>query len=323
MSRKILITGYSGFIGSNLTKKLKDYQINGIGTKKNNSVKNHYYWSSVEECQDIDCIVHLAGIAHDTQNTMVEQEYYNINVGLTQKIFQHFLKSFATKFIFFSSVKAVTDSVEGDQLTEEVLPNPKTPYGKSKFEAEKYILSELEKWKEEEMTNGRDIERKKVYILRPCMIHGPGNKGNLNLLYKLQKKGLPWPLGTFENKQSFCSIDNVLYVVQRLINDNIEEGIYNIADDESLSTNQLIRLMANSLYKKAIIWNISPKTIRLIAKIGDILGLPINSERLKKLTESYIVSNHKLKNALGIVNMPVTAIDGMKLTIESFKKRDE
>ena len=41
------------------------------------------------------------------------------------------------------------------------------------------------------------------------MIHGPGNKGNLNLLYSLVSKGLPWPLGSFENKRSYCSIDNL------------------------------------------------------------------------------------------------------------------
>ena len=78
------------------------------------------------------------------KNTLSEQEYFDINVGLTQKIFQHFLKSSATKFIFFSSVKAVADSVKGDHLTEEAAPNPKTPYGKSKLEAERGILEEWE-----------------------------------------------------------------------------------------------------------------------------------------------------------------------------------
>ena len=53
------------------------------------------------------------------------------------------------------------------------------------------------------------VDGKKVYILRPCMIHGPGNKGNLNLLYGVVSKGMPWPLGAFENRRSFTSIGNL------------------------------------------------------------------------------------------------------------------
>ncbi|HEY5589744.1 MAG TPA: NAD-dependent epimerase/dehydratase family protein [Paludibacter sp.] len=334
---KILISGYTGFIGSNLTKKLSENILYGVDIFQKNSVVKHFGWEALGDCVDLDCIVHLAGKAHDTKNTSSEQEYFDINVGLTQKIFQHFLKSTASKFILFSSVKAVADSVTGEQLTEEVIPNPKTPYGKSKLEAERYILSEVEKWREGEKAKGRMGDKetgrwgdesnepvhidKKVYILRPCMIHGPGNKGNLNLLFDIQQKGLPWPLGAFENKRSFCSVDNILFVVQQLIEKNIEPGIYQVADDEALSINELIKLMASSQSKKARIWRISAKSIKAIARVGDLLHLPLNSERLKKLTESYLVSNQKIKNALSIDKMPVTAMAGLQKTFESFKRK--
>jgi len=324
---RILITGALGFVGSNILNYFSDkekYWLIALDQKKteNNKYQEFYSWHNIDSIQwnNIDIVIHLAGKAHDTKNSPAAQYYFNINVGLTQKIFQHFLKSSAIKFIFFSSVKAVADSVTGDQLNEEVLPNPKTPYGKSKLEAEKYILNEWEKWKEEETASRRDNEWKKVYILRPCMIHGPGNKGNLNLLFKLQQKGLPWPLGAFENKRSFCSIDNILFVVQQFIEKNIESGIYHVADDEALSTNQLITLIAFSQSKKAKIWSIPVKSIKAIARVGDFLHLPLNSERLRKLTESYLVSNQKIKHALGINKMPVTAIDGIQKTLESFKK---
>lgn len=303
---KILITGYTGFVGSNLTKQFTKNLLNGIDITKNNTVEHHFDWSSIEESKDNDCIIHLAGKAHDTRNSIDEQSYFNINVGLTQKIFQHFLKSSASKFIFFSSVKAIADSVTGAFLIEDTPPNPQTPYGKSKLEAEQYILNQP-------LPPG-----KKVYILRPCMIHGAGNKGNLNLLYKLAQKGLPWPLGAFENSRSFTSIQNLLFVIQELIAKDIESGIYQIADDETISTNDLIRLMAESLNKKARIWNLSPNMIKLMAKTGDKLGLPLNTERLKKLTESYVVSNQKIKKALGIEKMPYTATEGMKKTFKSF-----
>jgi nucleoside-diphosphate-sugar epimerase len=304
----ILITGYTGFIGSQLVKKLSDRNLSGVDIFKNDSVSKHYDWDKLDHCKDEDCIIHLAGKAHDTENNTSKQEYFDINFGLTQKIFDLFLASKASKFIFFSSVKAVSDSANTGTLTEDALCNPQTPYGQSKLAAEQYILSKPL------------MNEKKVYILRPCMIHGPGNKGNLNLLFKLQQKGLPWPLGAFENKRSFCSIDNIMFVVEQLIDRNIEPGIYQVADDEALSTNELVSLIALSQKRKVKIWKIPVELIEPVARLNDFFHLPLNSERLRKLTESYQVSNHKLKLALGLGKMPVSAINGLQKTFESFKK---
>jgi nucleoside-diphosphate-sugar epimerase len=321
MSDRILITGINGFVGTNLYHSVKfDFEIFGLDVYNKNLLpeKNFFSWDNLLHVPKIETIIHLAGKAHDTRNTSDCKEYYEINVGLTKTIFKYFLKSTATKFIFFSSVKAVLDSVEGTQLTEKTLPNPLSPYGKSKLEAEKFILQSWEEWKQEELAQGRDAFVKSVYILRPCMIHGPGNKGNLNTLYKFQQKSFPWPLGAFENKRSYCSIENILYVVRQIIVKNITSGTYQVADDESISTNYLISIISKSLSKNANIWNVSPTVIKVIAKAGDILGLPLNSERLKKLTESYVVSNKKLKNALGIEKMPMNAVEGMKMTLGYF-----
>lgn len=329
--QKILISGYTGFIGTSITRYLKEYPLYGVDIVQKDSVARHYTWDALNECDDIDCIIHLAGKAHDTKNISAEKEYFDINVGLTEKIFQHFLKSKATKFIFFSSVKAVADSVSGEHLTEEDLPNPQTAYGKSKLEAERFIIEELVKWRKSEGAKGRvgegatgqrcELIDKKVYTLRPCMIHGPGNKGNLNLLFKIQQKGLPWPLGAFENKRSFCSIDNLLFVIKKLIDTEIETGIYQVADDDALSTNELIRLIAGSQNKKARILNIPAGLIERFVRFGSFIHLPLNSERLKKLTESYIVSNSKIKQALKIDKMPVSAVAGLQKTLESFNNK--
>jgi nucleoside-diphosphate-sugar epimerase len=318
---KILISGYTGFIGTNLTGKLTGQEIYGVDIIQNKSVKAHFQWDSFQNFSEPDCIIHLAGKAHDIKNTSSEIDYFNVNVGLTQKIFQFFLNSPAKKFIFFSSVKAVADSVPDAELTEQFSANPTTAYGRSKLEAENYILNELEKWQTNEKSQGKDYEWKKIYILRPCMIHGPGNKGNMNLLFKLQKSGLPWPLGAFENKRSFCSIDNLLFVIQSLIDRDVEPGIYQIADDEPLSTNELIRLIALFQNKRIKIWNLPVTLIRISARIGDLFHLPLNSDRLMKLTESYIVSNRKIKNALGIDRMPVTVTDGINRTLFSFREQ--
>src|SRR5690606_19547965 len=131
----------------------------------------------------------------------------------------------AKTFIFISSVKAAKDVVNG-VLTEDVACDPVTPYGRSKRKAEEYILSKL-------------LSDKKVYILRPCMIHGPGNKGNLNLLFSFAKKGLPYPLAAFDNQRSFLSVDNLTFVIVRLLEKPVPSGIYHLSDDGTFSTNEL------------------------------------------------------------------------------------
>ena len=294
----VLITGSAGFVGKNLTEYLdnKGYLLNFISLR---GVKLPF------NLLEIDNLVHLAGKAHDLKNTSTPDEYYQVNTELAKKIFDAFLASEAKVFITLSSVKTVADEVEG-MLTEEHFPNPITHYGKSKLLAEQYILS-------------KEIPRgKRVYILRPCMIHGPGNKGNLNLLYGLVTKGLPWPLGSFDNRRSFCSIENLCFIIKDLIErEDIPSGVYNVADDEALSTNEVISLIAHSQKKVARIWQISKNLIKILAKLGDKLHLPLNSERLQKLTESYVVSNVKIKQALG-KELPVSAKDGLIKTFESF-----
>ena len=219
------------------------------------------------------------------------------------------------KFIFFSSVKAAADSVVGDMLTEDVIPTPIGSYGESKIAAENYILSTLKNNNEEWELSADD---KQVYILRPCMIHGPGNKGNLNLLYNVVKKGIPWPLGDFQNQRSFTSIDNLNYIIEGLLSKKVESGIYHISDDETMSTNELIMLMCKVMGKKPHIWNLNRNMMQKCAQLGTLLHLPLNTERLRKLTENYVVSNAKIKAALGIDKMPVRAEEGIMKTVSSF-----
>jgi nucleoside-diphosphate-sugar epimerase len=321
---KILITGAFGFVGTNISKAIKnEFNPHLIAVdilESNNHIYNEFVeWKAIDklEWDNLDAVIHLAGKAHDTKNTTDDKTYFDINLGLTQQIFEYFLKSNARKFIFFSSVKAVADQVKGEQLTEEDIPNPQTAYGKSKLAAENYILDALQNLSHNALS-GSVLSDKKVYILRPCMIHGFGNKGNLNLLHKLVQKGIPWPLGNFNNKRSFTSMDNLAFVINRILQTDIAQGIYQMADDEVISTNRLIDLIAVAKGKKSRIWNINKKMIRGFANMGDIFHLPLNRERLKKLTESYVVSNKKIKQALDIESMPVSAEEGMRKTLQAF-----
>jgi nucleoside-diphosphate-sugar epimerase len=292
LNKTIFITGASGFVGSNIISNLTDYIFRKYDRTEN-----------IEIMEDI--VLHLAGKAHDLKHISNSNEYYEVNTELTKKIFDAFLISKAKVFITISSVKAIADSID-TELTENHIPIPITHYGKSKLQAEQYILSK-------KVPIG-----KRVFILRPCMIHGQGNKGNLNLLFKVVKLGLPWPLGSFKNKRSYCSIDNLCFIINELIlNENIPTNIFNIADDSSISTNEIIELMSKQLGKKHNIWNISKILIIYIAKIGDYLYLPLNTERLNKLTENYLVSNAKIKKYIN-KPLPYSITQGLIKTLQSF-----
>ena len=309
---KILITGVHGFVGSNLVEALKKehtiYGLDIINPSKEGVVKT-FSWDELDagSVPEVDAIIHLAGKAHDTKNQSAAEVYFKVNTGLTQKIFDYFLAHEGIKkFVFFSTAKAAADRVDG-VLTEDVTPAPVGPYGESKIAAEKYILSHT------------DIPDKQVYIFRPCMIHGPGNKGNLNLLYNVVRKGIPWPLGAFENRRTFTSVENICFAVNGVLTKDVPSGIYNMGDDEALSTNELIEEICMSLGKKAHIWRLPKGLMTGVAKVGGWLHLPLDSERLRKLTENYISSNAKIKAALGVERMPVDARTGLQRTLESFR----
>ena len=305
----LLITGIHGFVGSNFVQALSPiHTLYGLDivTPEKKGVVRTYTWDQLHTIPAVDVVIHLAGKAHDTKNQAVAQSYFDINTGLTEKIFDWFTVSNATKFIFFSSVKAAADSVQGDMLTESVVPRPVGPYGESKIRAEEYIQKQVVS------------DTKQVYILRPCMIHGPGNKGNLNLLYAVVRRGIPWPLGAFENRRSFTSIDNLCFVIETMLAKQVASGIYHIGDDEALSTNELIEVICEALGRKAHIWHLPKGLMTRVAALGGVLRLPLNTERLGKLTESYVVSNAKIKKALGITQMPVSAKAGLIKTIKSF-----
>lgn len=323
----ILITGVHGFVGSNLVETLKKehtiYGLDIISPQKYGVVKT-FSWEEIDKDKipSVDAIVHLAGKAHDTKNKSATEVYFKVNTGLTQKIFDYFLAHESIKkFVFFSTAKAAADKVDG-VLTEDVVPAPVGPYGESKIAAEKYILEKMEilrQANDDTANASASSVNKNVYIFRPCMIHGPGNKGNLNLLYNVVRKGIPWPLGAFENRRTFTSVENICFAVNGVLTKDVPSGIYNMGDDEALSTNELIEEICKSLGKKAHIWRLPKGLMNGVAKVGGWLHLPLNPERLRKLTENYISSNAKIKAALGIDRMPVDAREGLKVTLDSFK----
>jgi nucleoside-diphosphate-sugar epimerase len=300
---RALITGATGFVGQNLTKYFSASGISFSTLMRQELTGGDF--SKLEKC---DAVVHLAGKAHDVNNSSSANEYDHVNFELTRELFDAYVLSDCKKFVFISSVKAYADHIEVP-LTEEFLPNPKTPYGLSKLRAEQYMQSVILP------------PDKTLYILRPCMIHGPGNKGNLNLLYKFISSGIPYPLAAFENKRSFLSIENLCFVIRQILERNdISDGAYQVSDDMPLSTIELVTLIGEALGQKPVSWRINHNLVRTIAKIGDILKLPLTSQTLDKLVENYVVDNTRLKQAIGC-DLPIDAREGILKTIRSFNKR--
>lgn len=298
---KVLVTGASGFVGKNLVPYLAQNLYNSelIPT----SIR---YGDPIISKANV--YIHLAGIAHDIKKNASDTEYYEANVLLTRDVFDAFLQDDTSEcFIYMSSVKAIAENPKYKTVDEYYHENVENVYGKSKKIAEDYIFSKR--------TFG-----KRIYILRPCMIHGYGNKGNLNLLYKLVSKKIPWLLGAFDNQRSYCSIDNLIFIIKKLVErKDIISGVYNIADDEALSTNTVISILSESLNIKAKIWAVPKGLIKLLAKIGDIFQLQLTTVRLQKLTESFMVSNEKIKTAIGIP-LPIKSRDGLLKTFNSINK---
>lgn len=334
----ILITGVHGFVGSNLVRALsKEHTIYGLDivAPEKEGVTKTFSWDDLSSYENdnenhplksIDAVIHLAGKAHDTRNKSAADVYFKVNTGLTKRIFDWYEAQASTKkFIFFSTAKASAECVP-EVLYEDVTPTPKGPYGESKIQAEEYILAALEQQgvSRESMIsrtpgNERPANGKEVYVFRPCMIHGPGNKGNLNLLYGVVSKGIPWPLGAYENRRTFTSVENVCFAISGVLTKDVPSGIYNMGDDDALSTNELIEVICEALGKKAHIWRIPQGLMNGVANVGGWLHLPLNPLRMQKLTENYVSSNAKIKMALGIEKFPVDAREGLIETIKCFK----
>lgn len=300
----IHIFGASGFLGKNLYDffKCKDYCIHRVSLREAN-------WEICLNGRE-QVFINLIGKAHDHKGNSSVDDYFEANVGCTKTIFHAFLESKATSFIHVSSLAALEEFESLQPLVETDECHPISWYGKSKRQAEEWLMEQ------------KLPENKKLIIIRPPMVHGPGDKGNLGLLYKLISKGVPYPLASFDNRRSFIGIDNFQYFIEQIIERNnvLETGIYHVADDEAVSTKEIIAIIKKVTGKKVLDLSLPTFVIKGIAKMGDIIPIPLNTKRLKKMTADLLVSNLKIKRTLKIEKLPVTASEGLEKTIRSFNQ---
>lgn len=300
---KVTVFGSSGFIGKNLNESLRnEFNVQEI------SLRNPSWETEIDKTTDI--FINLVGKAHDHKGVASYKDYYLANVELIQKIFFVFQKSSAKILIHISSLAAIEEYESAKPLQETDPCHPVSDYGKTKRIAEEWLLSQ-------NLPN-----HKKVIIIRPPMVHGPGDRGNLDLLYKIISKGIPYPLAAFRNQRSFICINNFIFYIREIMlgSQKLETGIYHIADDHPIDTREIIDVIRKAENTRGMDLNLPKTIVKVVAKIGDFIPIPLNSKKLKKLTNNLIVSNEKLNTLLEINNLPLTAREGLELTIKSFRK---
>jgi nucleoside-diphosphate-sugar epimerase len=255
-------------------------------------------------------VIHLAALAHQTDPRRQPDgaEFMAVNAAGTRRLAEAALRGGVSRLIFVSSVGAVAEASDA-VIDEETVPHPVSPYGRSKLAGEQAVRETL------------DGSATDWCILRPVLVYGPGNPGNMARLLRLVRTGLPLPLAGIRNRRSFLYVGNLVDAIDRLVAAPGRLGrTFNVADDEAVSTPDLIRLVAAAAGRKARLWPAPGWALRLAAGCGDAaasLGLStgLDSYSLRRLEESLTVSNRALRVATGW-RPRASLSDGLRATLQ-------
>jgi nucleoside-diphosphate-sugar epimerase len=312
---KVLITGGTGFIGGHLLPLLveKKYLVilavrHSFSNPQNlplssvsiGEINEQTHWG--EALQDVDVVIHLAARAHqlNDQSANPETEFQRVNTQGTINLARQAIQAGVKHFIFISSVGAIA-TLSSDILTEETPCHPDSPYGRSKRQAEIGLI---------ELCNGSGMD---WTILRPTLVYGAGNPGNMERLIKLIEKNLPLPLGSINNKRSFIYVGNLVDAIVKCINHSqAKNEIFMISDDEDLSTPSLITRLGSALKKTPFLL---PFPINLLKLAGQITGQVDVVDRLLGLLQ---VDSSKIREKLKWLP-PYTVNEGLQITANWFK----
>ena len=310
---QILITGATGFIGSHLLPHLQQQNLsikittrqsspqlpNHITSVKIDNIDETTDWT--EALQNIDCIIHLAARAHILKDeaTDPESEFYQTNTAATTNLAKQAIEHGVKHFIFMSSIGAMT-TLATETLTESSPCHPDTPYGRSKLQAEQNL---------KELCNNSTMT---WTILRPPLIYGARNPGNMERLLKLVKTGLPLPFGGIKNCRSLLYVGNLVDALTHCItHPNARNQTFIISDGEDLSTPALVRQIGIAMGKEPTLIPIPPQLLKLIAQP---LG---KGETIDRLAGSLRVDSSKIRTTLNW-KPPFSVNQGLKNTVDWF-----
>jgi nucleoside-diphosphate-sugar epimerase len=322
--KTILVTGATGFIGHHLLATLhqQDCQITAamrddfrqpasipIKTIKVGNIDEKTNWQ--EALQGIDIVIHLAARAHIINETISnpEAEFIKVNTQGTANLIQQSIQAGVKHFIFISSIGAMT--TQSDRILTENSPcHPDSPYGRSKLQAEQALINLA---KDSNMT---------WTIIRPTLVYGPGNPGNMDRLMKLIKRGLPLPFGAIKNRRSFVFVGNlVAAIITCLDHPNAANQIFLISDNQAVSTPQLIRLIAQQIQQPCQLLPVPTTLLRFLGYLGDTIesitgkNLPFNTYSIDRLLGSLAVDSSYIQKTLDW-QPPFTLEQGLAQTIQ-------
>ena len=242
----------------------------------------------------IDGVYHLAGIAHVQDAAAIPDDlYYRVNCDATATLLQAATDARVRGFVYFSSVKAVADP--GEQCVDETWKSrPDDAYGRSKRDAEEHVLAV-----------GR---RKGIHVcnLRPCLVYGPGVKGNLSSMISAIDLGLFPSLPEFGNRRSMVALDDLLQAAWLAMTTPAAAGeTFIIADAQLYSARAIADAIHLSLGRDIPRWHVPLAILRMGALAGDKVGAllrrpaPFNSALLKRLSTSACFRSDRIQLALG------------------------
>ncbi len=282
----LLFTGASGFLGNNLKPILSQtYSIKTLGLTDEDDIKIDLAKGVPEIKDSFDIVLHAAGKAHTVPRTEAEKKvFFDVNYQGTVNLCKALDQSHLPKTIIFISTVAVYDLEYGENVTEDYPLKGNNPYSLSKIQAEQFLSD----W-----CNEHDVI---LGILRPSLLAGKNPPGNLGDMIKGIATNRYLSIAGGKAKKSVLMVDDIARILPALIE---KGGIYNVCDDKHPSFRELEILIAKQLGKK------SPPSIpywmaKSMALVGDLMGnkAPINSLKLKKITESLTFSNEKAKREL-------------------------
>ena len=273
----VLITGYSGFIGSILVDELISiYNLKLLG-RRVPSIHCDFLKATIDPVSDytsilngVDVVIHLAARVHVIKENVSDEldAYREVNVRGTLNLAEQAARAGVKRFIFLSSIKLHGEKTLSDSLfTNLDKHKPVDPFGVSKSEAEQQLLSLFEQFKTE------------YVFIRPPLVYGKGVKANFSSLQKLVGRNLPLPFGLLtENKRSLVSVYNLVDLIKVCINHpNAANQIFLVSDDNDLSTTSIVKLMAIVQGVKPILLPIPVCFMRLL---GTLTGKCVTISRL-------------------------------------------
>ncbi len=322
----VLVTGASGFIGQHLCRRLlaEGYHVRGVSRRSDPAMPQltGVEWVTIRDIgpttdwtdalQGIHYIVHLAALTHQIgkRGEGRAAEFMTVNAAGTRRLAEQSRQSPGLRrFVYVSSINAVTSAAD-QRVTEDTPPQPDTPYGQSKLAGELALHETLQ-------------DRPDWCILRPVLVYGPGNSGNMARLLKLVATGLPLPLAHIHNCRSFIFVDNLVdAILNVLIHPVASRKTFLVSDGQDVSTPELIRMLARQSSLPVRLVPVPVSILKLIGTIGDGLerflslytGLDIYS--VEKLVGSLAVDSTAITRDTGW-RPPYTLVEGLECTLQT------